>query len=87
MAYQLKSKVFDLFGKPSCVVCGAVIQQSGGRGRVRDYCSNRCKMKARIARGYVYIPSRKVARAKKSASSRTKKNVRRFNTKKALHKG
>lgn len=29
-----------------CAVCGMPIAQSGGRGRVRRYCSDRCRQRA-----------------------------------------
>jgi len=50
MAHKELSERFDLWGNPSCVVCGKPIVQSGGRGRVRKYCNNACKMKERYRR-------------------------------------
>lgn len=41
---------FDMFGKNVCDMCSNLVKQSGGRGRVRRYCSNRCKMRARNQR-------------------------------------
>jgi hypothetical protein len=49
MAFQRRGKT-NLFGESVCVVCDVVIKQSGVQGRVRKYCSNRCKMKARYRR-------------------------------------
>lgn len=47
MAYNFQST------PTHCAVCGTRIEQSNKQGRVKKYCSNRCKMKARAKRGYV----------------------------------
>lgn len=41
---------YDGEGYQICAQCSKRVVQSGGRGRIKRYCSNCCKMRARAER-------------------------------------